>query len=269
MKCKFCPISKNSRPIMSVDEFKRVLDEFDGKSEIFVLHVLGDPLIIKNLSEYLKIADEKGANLELTTSGVWLNKTKADMVLNARAIRQINISLTSFFWQNSVSLDEYLDEIFYLCDEFEPQSKRFVNLRLWNFDDKFNPLNNNEIFYNKLTKHFGVSVEENSPKIRLKDHIILTKAMSFNWPVISPTSFKKGTCHALKHQIAVLSDGRVVPCCMDAVGIINLGNIFENSLDEILSSKRAKEMRSGFDRGELVERLCQSCEFAKLKVRKV
>lgn len=43
-----------------------------------------------------------------------------------------------------------------------------------------------------------------------------------------------GTCYGLKTHIGILSDGTVVPCCLDGEGIINLGKIsYETSRDGI------------------------------------
>ena len=40
----------------------------------------------------------------------------------------------------------------------------------------------------------------------------------------------------MKEQIAILVDGTVVPCCLDNNGDIPLGNIFEQTIEEILST---------------------------------
>ena len=75
----------------------------------------------------------------------------------------------------------------------------------------------------------------------------------------------KGSCHILRKQIGILSDGTVVPCCMDTSGVMGLGNLFTQELSEILASKRAVAMKKGFERGEFTEKLCQQCEFGRKK----
>ena len=77
----------------------------------------------------------------------------------------------------------------------------------------------------------------------------------------------KGSCHALRKQIGILSDGTVVPCCMDTSGVMGLGNLFTQELSEILASKRAVAMKKGFEMGEFTEKLCQQCEFGRKKTR--
>ncbi len=75
----------------------------------------------------------------------------------------------------------------------------------------------------------------------------------------------QGVCYALKKQIAILSTGVVVPCCMDSGGEMALGELLRQDLDEILKSPRAKAIKKGFERGEFIEPLCQNCEFGRSK----
>ena len=70
-----------------------------------------------------------------------------------------------------------------------------------------------------------------------------------------------GTCYALKEHIGILSDGTIVPCCLDSVGCINLGNIYNESLDEVLNSKRVINMIEGFKHNKKTEEFCKHCHF--------
>ena len=68
---------------------------------------------------------------------------------------------------------------------------------------------------------------------------------------------------ALRRQAAVLCDGTVVPCCLDHEGDIPLGNLFRQSLDEILAGDRARAIYEGFSRRVAVEELCKRCGYAR------
>ena len=83
-------------------------------------------------------------------------------------------------------------------------------------------------------------------------------AEKFSWPdsnisLISQDIF----CYGLRDQIGILVDGTVVPCCLDSEGSINLGNIFEEDLQSIIESERAKKIYDGFSRRKAVEDLCK------------
>ena len=68
---------------------------------------------------------------------------------------------------------------------------------------------------------------------------------------------------ALKEQIAILVDGTVVPCCLDGEGILNLGNVYETTIDDILASEKADRILKNFQRGIICEELCEKCGFLK------
>ena len=72
-------------------------------------------------------------------------------------------------------------------------------------------------------------------------------------------------CKALLKQIGVLVDGSLVPCCLDHNGDAVMGNLFHQSLEEILSSPRARALVEGFRHHRASERLCQHCESALAK----
>ena len=77
----------------------------------------------------------------------------------------------------------------------------------------------------------------------------------------------KTFCYALRNQIGILVDGTVVPCCLDHGGNLSLGNLFEQSLDHILSSPRALAIYRGFTNHMAVEPLCQRCGYAAIAKR--
>ena len=70
-------------------------------------------------------------------------------------------------------------------------------------------------------------------------------------------------CYGLRDQVGVLSDGTVVPCCLDHNGDIRLGNIYEQPIEEILNSPRAKAMVEGFSCRKAAEELCRKCGYAR------
>lgn len=74
-------------------------------------------------------------------------------------------------------------------------------------------------------------------------------------------NYGHGTCQGLQSHVAILASGKVVPCCLDCDGIIELGDLHEDSLETILTAKRAVGMIEGFKEGKSVEELCQKCSY--------
>ena len=95
LACTFCPPKIKPNLTMSLDDFSRTLDELQPYTDEIALHVMGDPLVVSNLKEYLHLAKEKKMKVTLTTTGYFLSKIDSDVLLH-EAIKQINFSLNSF-----------------------------------------------------------------------------------------------------------------------------------------------------------------------------
>ena len=115
-----------------------------------------------------------------------------------------------------------------------------------------------------LTKYLRQTEEinfEKSPNYTLAPNIYLSTASKFKWPSLKDSTSSNGYCHALKDQIAVLVDGTVVPCCLDNNGDINLGNIFEESLEDILQKEKTLKIIENFKNRIATEELCKKCTY--------
>lgn len=91
----------------------------------------------------------------------------------------------------------------------------------------------------------------------------------FEWPDLQHATYgeEEVFCYALRNQIGVLVDGSVVPCCLDHNGDISLGNLFDQSLEQILASPRAMAIYQGFTNHIAVEPLCQRCGYSAVSKR--
>ena len=100
--------------------------------------------------------------------------------------------------------------------------------------------------------------------IKLKDNVFINQDIEFAWPDLTKEPIiEKGRCLALKEQIAILVDGMVVPCCLDNDGDISLGNIFDETLEEILQKEKAQNIKKNFENSIITCNLCKTCGFLK------
>ncbi len=255
---------------MSLPFFEDVLQQLQPYTRSIALHVMGDPLTISNLQDYLDIAQKHGFEVELTTSGYYLHRHESATLFHD-AVRQLNISLNSFN-KNSLTMpfDTYMDTIFGHCThKLAHYPKPFINLRLWNLDTFASETAYNKMVFEKLNAFFSSSLDENSvykekpTSIRLASKVLLDFDNYFEWPSLNATHTSDGTCHGLKSHIGILANGTVVPCCLDGDGVINLGNLNQTSLKDILSAKRAQDIIDGFKNSIAVEELCKKCTYKK------
>lgn len=91
--------------------------------------------------------------------------------------------------------------------------------------------------------------------------VYVSFANDFTWPSAGDADNTQGTCLGARTQLAVLCDGTVVPCCLDAEGQIPLGSLKKESLGDILNAQRYQSMVQGFEHHRLVESLCRRCTY--------
>jgi radical SAM protein with 4Fe4S-binding SPASM domain len=264
LSCSFCPEKSTKNRTIELDFFDSLVKQASCYTNEIVCHVMGDPLALSNLQDYLNIIQDHSMKAMITTSGFYIDKHSHKTLLHP-VVRQLNISLNSFNKNTTkLTLDEYMKPILSLCKEkLENHPEPFLNLRLWNIDESKSEDDFNAQVFTKLSEFFGVEVDYVSgvKGLRLAPKILLHFDTYFEWPSLSNPIYGDGYCGGLDSHIAILSDGRVVPCCLDYEAVIELGNLQTQSLDEILSSSRACGIASGFKQNMAVEELCQKCSY--------
>ncbi len=256
LSCSFCSQDHRIKETISLEKMEMILQKINDYTDYIYLHVKGEPLLHPKLKEILDLCSKYHKQVNITTNGT-LVKDRCQ-VLQHPAIRQINLSLHS---ENQKK--NYLDEIFETVDILK---NKIIIYRFWTMDDnRLNPKSteivNNIIRYYQLSPEFVEKLKlENHIKIR--ENLYIDKKNEFIWPNIENDYFHDtGYCYALKDQLAILVDGTVVPCCLDSDGIISLGNIYEETLAEIIHSNRYQKIREGFCNRKIVEDLCKHCSF--------
>jgi len=268
LACSFCPPKLQPTKTMSLEFFEKVLIELKPYTKSLSFHVMGDPLTLSNLYEYLELAGKHGFEVELTTSGYYLKTTPVDALFH-KAVRQVNISLNSYNKNSTnLSFQEYMDGVLKTCkNKLELYPKPFINLRVWNLDDALSEAEFNTMLFEKIENFFDVEIDmdeiykDNSKSIRLASKVLLNFDKYFEWPSLNSAHDSDASCYGLKSHIGILADGTVVPCCLDGEGVINLGNLHDARLDDILNSKRTQDMIEGFSQHKAVEELCRKCSY--------
>lgn len=270
LSCDFCPKTSRKYKFMNRQEFDYIINEIKEYTDHVYFHLMGEPLLNKNIEDFLDECYKNGVMVNLTTNGTLLNKN-LEKLINAKALRQVNISLHSFEANESnIELYEYIKSVTDFINEARKKSDIICAIRLWNMDSEelkgANQLNLDilSLLEKNLNLDFSLAEKlQETHKIKLKDKVYLNMAEKFNWPDISINSISEEVfCHGLRNQVGILVDGTVVPCCLDSEGTIELGNIFKESFASILEGERAANIYNGFSRRVAVEDLCKRCGYA-------
>jgi radical SAM protein with 4Fe4S-binding SPASM domain len=250
---------------MTPEVFAEILRKITGYTEHIYLHVLGEPLLHPDLGLLFDISNTLGFRVNLTTNGTLLGQ-KGDLLLSKAALRQVNVSLHSVEQSGSPEAFQlYLDGVLAFIRDAGSPPPLFINLRLWNMHKTTSDLN--ERILERLASFFMLPapiLRNCAPgqTLALTPWVFLSWDRQFVWPhAPAPDLGSHGRCRGLRDHIAILVDGTVVPCCLDAEADIPFGNIRHGSLAEILAHPRAVSMREGFARQRIVEPLCRRCGY--------
>lgn len=259
LDCHFCPKHQRKRRQLSAEEFDLLTDKVRGKVCFLYFHLMGEPLLHPLLPQFITMAREKGFKTVLTSNGTLLHRA---MNLLDTLPHKVQLSLHSHESNARGELSSYMEEVMTFATQAAAKGTCVV-LRLWNQGgmDK-----ENEQVMDYIAEYVPRPWKERPDGFRLCDNLYLEFDRKFEWPSANASSAKREVfCKALLKQIGVLSDGSLVPCCLDHNGDVVLGNLFHQSLEEILSSPRAQAMIEGFQHHTATEPLCQNCESALVR----
>ena len=264
--CAFCGKSKRSIRFMTVYEFNKIIKEVKEYTDLITLHVKGEPLLHPDLDDILNICSKEKIKVNITTNGSLLLKNVE--ALKKECVRQINISIHSVNQNNEMSItkEKYLSDIFSAVDILKKNNfKLYISYRLWNLKDISENSENYDLIKaleNKYNIENLVDISKKNLFVELSSGIFLNQDIEFKWPSMDDDIISnEGRCLGLKNQIGILSDGSVVPCCLDQDANVYLGNVFNDSLKNILESKKVIDIIKGFELNKILPELCKRCTY--------
>ncbi|MEG1996280.1 MAG: radical SAM protein [Oscillospiraceae bacterium] len=265
LNCEFCSEVKRKKQIMSPSDFEYIIEQIKPHANFIYLHVKGEPLLHPNLKEIMQICEKNNMQVNITTNATLLDE-HSDFLLHSPALRQMNISVHSLAAQQKIDTNKYLNTIIDFTKKCDLIGK-YVVLRFWNLDQNRNIGSQSKEAMSTFSKAFNVNYDLVSAlnvknSVKISDNVFIGWEKEFVWPSCENDFVSNdGYCYGMRHQIAILADGTVVPCCLDSNGECALGNIFVNTFDEIISSDLAKGIRHGFEKRQVFATLCKHCSF--------
>ncbi len=257
LKCSFCSDSKRELRSLSIDEFKVILNQIKPHCEYVYLHIKGEPMIHPHFKEFLDLLEINHFQVQLVSNGSLLKNHPT--LLEYKCIRKVSFSLHSIDFQ-LMDVNEYMQPLIDFAKSASVQGHPYVEFRFWTSD---NLTEKAKQCLSLLTNQQTLIETKKKNSYEWIKNCYVHFDHEFIWPIDSFEDNTNGTCLGSRSMLGILSDGTVVPCCLDDHGSINLGNIFESSFESILQNKRLICMQKGFNQNKLIEPLCQKCNYRK------
>ncbi len=253
LTCEFCLNTKRPLANLTPFGFDLLAAELKNWSDYLYLHVKGEPLSHPKLETILNSCLKHQLHVQLVTNGTLIKNWPKELWAHP-ALRKISISLHSIDQHHS-PIQEYASDILSLI----AQATGYVELRIWN----------HSLIYESVRLKALITLLSSALKIdfpatdfKINPKLFVAYDQKFAWPGLNlPPISTVGRCLSPKLMLTILVDGTVVPCCLDGEKEIPLGNIFQQPLAEILKNPRYQAMVAGFNAQQLVEPLCQRCNY--------
>lgn len=264
LQCEFCMPTVRAKKFLKPEEFEIILNKIKPYTNLIYLHIKGEPLLHPNLEEILEICKKYEIQVNITTNATLLYE-KLEVITKASMIRQMNLSLHSIKQNKQSNMENYLERVIKAVNIINEKTDILISFRLWN-QKNIGENNENIEIIKRLEENYKIENllerTKNEQAIKLAPRVYLNQDRQFIWPskeqkIISKT----GKCFGFRNQIGILSNGDVVPCCLDQDANIKVGNIFEEDIEQIINKKEVKDIIQGFEAHKLTHQFCQRCDF--------
>jgi len=251
--CSFCPLNTNGfnrkKETMSLELFEKILNKLPKEIDVITLSGMGEPFLDNTIFDKIKMCKERGYKVNALTNGSAFTLDKITKLINSK----IDSLRISFHYYN---IDKYKN----LTGATENDYKNVVELI-------------NILHYSKNNIETIITVDVIEEDKKDIENIInnFEKKVSLIevWKVHNWSSWSnnrkgvrsKKTCgRPLNGPLQIQVDGTVNMCCFDFNGILLLGDLKTQSLDEIFNSKMYNNIKLFHEGKENNDILCKKCD---------
>mgnify|MGYP003629944636 CR=1 FL=1 len=270
--CSFCGYRYMDRKktVMGMDVYKRAIDEYaaSGGGAVNFTPTVGDPLVDKQIVKKIQYARnyKNIKSIFFYTNAILLNRYDLEEFLLSGITR---LAISTYIgskegYEKFYGKDKYETVVKNILDISEKNQElgRPVHMTLhlrtsnnesdWRVTEEYKKL---AMLIGETNITFLESYDAWSGLIKKED---LPSGCGLEEPL--PIEEKKHSpCFELYRRVHVLSDGNVGACiCSDLESEINIGNINDNTLDEIWKGEPIKNYRKNWVKGKLPD-VCVSC----------
>ena len=262
--CLMCPREKHIRPLgfMDLSLFERLIKEvalYKNQVSAVHLHNYGEPLLDRDLFKKIKLSKKLGIkHVYFVTNGSLLTPVVSEKLILS-GLDQFKISFygTDPETYNKTMVDLDFDKAMY-------NVKQFINIRnklkakFPSIIIQYLPQASNQAkvkqFYTIFNSLIDRKLGDTLNVYALSNYSDGRDYSDFSGRIIS------STCHAPWKSMLILYDGRVVVCCLDYNGVIEVGNVNQETIKQIWNNSRYQKVRDDFKKLKYQDYLpCKNC----------
>jgi len=261
LSCVHCPtgtVKPANRGIMSQKTFSVIMANLEHKlPRVVVMYHGGEPMLCIDVWNWIKVLKMMGVKyIKTVTNGTLLYDESIKGILTS-GLDAIEFSIDGKSPEENDTIRRGSN-----CQEIIGNIKELVEFKRLS-DSKLPEIYISNV---QLKNHVNSDVPE-TPEFLVKEFgesVMYKNTYAIKWPGLPsslnkrPQILEKGYCPHLFETITIRWNGDVVPCCYDIMSEYVIGNIHENSLEEIWNNERYHNIRKGIETGHPVE-ICGGC----------
>ncbi len=259
-KCHLCPRNEMERAEgnMSLEVFQKIADDCQGHDPKLWLHFMGEPLLNKSLFDMVRYAKGLGmSEVGFSTNASFLDDRLAQEILDSPLDRlEFSIdALDAEYFHHMRGIDEY--------HHVKANVEKFLQLK---YEQK-RSIPRTSIQFMSTPENQARRGEISAawePRLQGDDFIMFINEMDFvdfDRRLPTQTIYERTPCNWLWKYCVVLWNGDVALCASDYDGTDIMGNVMEQSLEEIFNGEKYRAYRELHVAGDYAKIAnCAKCE---------
>ena len=242
----------NGRQKMTVDQFRRIIDQIKDTTSAVSLYYLGDPLIHPELDEMCRIADDAGLNSHVSTNYSFrLSDERIESIVSS-GLSHLTICLDGMSQETyqrtrvGGSIDWVMSNLERTCTARDRLRQKLPRIEVQYLMYQHNEHEIEQA--NEICNRLGVD----QFAAKWGDLGNLTDFLPQKYRIEGPKEpYRLPLCHWPYASTVIKFNGDVIPCCNYRAGeqyipgrdYRVLGNVFEQDLQEIWNSEEYRSIR--------------------------
>ncbi|MCD4751847.1 MAG: radical SAM protein [Anaerolineaceae bacterium] len=259
LNCITCGQSESPRPkgFMKMDLFKKIVDD---AAELGIkriqLYLLGEPMMHPKIIDMIRYIKTKDIGFHLTTNGTLLTKEKSEEILSSgvTSADYLTVSILGFTKEvhekvmRGVNHEQIVEDLLYFV---EARKRLKVNGPV--VETVFYSIKENEHEVQPWLDYWG----------KIVDHANFGgKAIEAFIDQSLPTTLRTRTCSILWERMAVYWNGDVSICGEDMDGELIVGNLREQSIQEVWLGEKLTHLKQLHKEGKFDQiSICKYCDW--------
>ena len=259
--CAMCPgkRSTRSRGYMDWSLFRKIVDDASklGVKRVY-LDLHGEPTLHEQIAEMIGYIKNKGLTVRMTTNGIQIDSTMMKEILKAKLTRADYITFSilgdATYTHNCLMENSNLDSI---------------RENIFSFMDARAQLGMNgpvvETIFRRMDENRFEEVGYRDSWADFVDHARLGGQVSqsfSNYKIASPAITRETRCETVQERMTIYWDGAVTICHHDLDGDYLVGDLNDQSIEEIWNNEQLSTLRKLHREGHYADfEFCARCDF--------